>query len=60
MKTNRFGALLQMALLIVYSASWSQEAPANSTTTSAPISKYDYHDAFGPIFYTKNELIFIF
>jgi hypothetical protein len=54
MKNNRFGALLQLALLIVFSTSWSQDTPAAGTTTSAPVSNYNYHDAFGPFFYTKD------
>ncbi|WP_348797465.1 M1 family metallopeptidase [Flavobacterium adhaerens] len=47
MKNNCFAALLQVAFLMVFCISWSQE-------TSAPVSKYNYHDAFGPIFYTKD------
>ena len=54
MKNNRFGILFQLALLIVFSTSWSQETPATSTSTAKPVSKYDYHDAFGPFFYTKD------
>jgi hypothetical protein len=56
MKNNRFGALLQLALLIVFSTSWSQETPDTTTskTPSVPVSKYDYHEAFGPFFYTTN------
>src|SRR6187431_365841 len=54
MKNNRFGALLQMALLIVFSSSWGQETPAASSTASTPVSKYNYNDAFGPFFYTKD------
>jgi hypothetical protein len=54
MKNNCFGALLQLALLIVFSTSWSQETPVTSTPTTTPVSKYDYHDAFGPFFYTKD------
>src|SRR6478736_7480602 len=54
MKNYRFGALFQLALLIMFSTSWSQETPATSTTISKPVSNYNYHDAFGPIFYTKD------
>lgn len=54
MKNNRFGALLQMALLIVFSSSWSQETPATGSPSAKPVSNYNYHDAFGPIFYTKD------
>jgi len=54
MKNNHFGILLQMALLIVVGTSWSQESPATGTSTSKPVSKYDYHEAFGPFFYTKD------
>ncbi|HKO76624.1 MAG TPA: M1 family metallopeptidase [Flavobacterium sp.] len=54
MKNNRIRVLFQLTLLIVFSASWSQDAPATSTSTTNPVSKYDYHDAFGPFFYINN------
>jgi hypothetical protein len=56
MKNNRFGALFQLALLIVFSTSWGQETPDSTTSKppSTPVSKYDYHDAFGPFFYMNN------
>lgn len=41
-----------MTLLLVITSVWSQEVSAPAT--SGLISKYDYHDAFGPFFYTKN------
>ncbi|WP_264563916.1 M1 family metallopeptidase [Flavobacterium sp. N3904] len=52
MKNIRFKAMLQLALLIVVTISWAQEAPIDST--AKPISKYDYHDAFAPFFYMNN------
>jgi hypothetical protein len=53
MINNRFGALLQMAFLIAFSTSWGQEIPANDAN-SKPVSKYNYNEAFGPLFYTKD------
>ena len=54
MKNNCIKVLFQMTLLIVFGTSWSQETPATSTSTANPVSKYDYHDAFGPFFYVNN------
>jgi hypothetical protein len=54
MKNNCIKVLFHLTLLVVCSASWSQEVPANNAPASAPVSKYDYHDAFGPFFYTTN------
>lgn len=54
MKNNCIRVLFQLTLLIVFSTSWSQDAPAASTSTTKPVSKYDYHDAFGPLFYVNN------
>ena len=52
MKINSLKALLQLALFLGISTLWSQQIPAIKTNTQ--ISKYDYHDAFGSFFYTKN------
>ena len=52
MKNNRFKAILQLALLLGISSLWAQQIPAPASTS--PISKYDYHDAFAPFFYSKN------
>jgi hypothetical protein len=54
MKNNRFRISFQLALLIAFSTAWSQDTPASSVPASKPVSKYDYHDAFGPFFYTKD------
>jgi hypothetical protein len=54
MKNNCIKVLFQMTLLIVFGTSWSQETPATSTSTANSVSKYDYHDAFGPFFYVNN------
>src|SRR6187402_2249749 len=54
MKNNRFGALLQVALLIMFSTSWSQEASTTNTKESKPVSKYNYNETFGPFFYAKD------
>ena len=52
MKINSFKALFQLALFLGISTLWSQQIPALKTNTQ--ISKYDYHDAFAPFFYTKD------
>ncbi|PWA10575.1 M1 family metallopeptidase [Flavobacterium laiguense] len=52
MKNNYFKVILQLALFLGITTSWAQEIP--STATPAPVSKYDYHDAFGPLFYVNN------
>jgi len=52
MKNIRFKAILQLALLLGVSSLWAQQSQATAPTT--PISKYNYHDAFAPFFYTKN------
>ena len=44
--------ILQFTLLFGISTLWSQQIPVSATTK--PISKYDYHDAFAPFFYTKD------
>lgn len=54
MKKNCIKVLFQLALLIVFGTSWSQETPSTNTSSAKPVSKYDYHDAFGPFFYTNN------
>ncbi|MDG2430941.1 M1 family metallopeptidase, partial [Flavobacterium sp.] len=52
MKKFRFKAIYQMALLLGVTSLWAQQTPA--TTAVAPVSNYNYHDAFAPFFYTKN------
>lgn len=52
MKNFRFKAICQMALLLGVSSLWAQQTPA--TTVVAPVSNYNYHDAFASFFYTKN------
>ncbi|WP_461453621.1 M1 family metallopeptidase [Mucilaginibacter sp.] len=44
------------ALLLAVSFSYAQQQPAAATTTTpaAPESKYNYRDAFAPLFYSKN------
>lgn len=54
MKNIRFAALLQLTLLVAFTSSWGQETPATSTPSSTPVSKYNYNEAFGPLFYTKD------
>ena len=48
MKNNCFKVLFQLTLLLMISNIWSQEK------SSKQVSKYDYQEAFGPFFYTKN------
>ena len=52
MKNIRFGVLLHLTLLLGVTAIWAQQTPANATNNT--VSKYDYHDAFAPFFYSKN------
>ncbi|WP_396171255.1 M1 family metallopeptidase [Flavobacterium sp.] len=52
MKNFSFKASIQMIFLLVISTLWSQQN-TNSSSNNA-ISKYDYNEAFGPFFYTKN------
>ena len=52
MKNFRFKAIYQIALLLGFTSLWAQQTPA--TTAVAPISNYNYHDAFAPFFYSKN------
>lgn len=59
MRNNRFKILFQLSLFIVFSTSWSQDFQVDTTTTaikpiSKPVSKYNYHDTFGPFFYVNN------
>ncbi|MDI6051153.1 M1 family metallopeptidase [Flavobacterium sp. XS2P24] len=52
MKNSRFRVMLHLALLLGVTSTWAQQTPVN--VSSNPISKYDYHDAFAPFFYSKN------
>ena len=52
MKNFRFKAVYQMALLLGVTSLWAQQTPTNSVV--APVSNYNYHDAFAPFFYSKN------
>jgi hypothetical protein len=52
MKNNRLKVMLQLTLLLVISSLWSQKIPASESNKQG--SKYDYHDAFAPFFYTKD------
>nr|WP_314897594.1 M1 family metallopeptidase [uncultured Flavobacterium sp.] len=52
MKNIRFRVILQLTLLLGVTSIWAQQTPSNATINE--ISKYDYHDAFAPFFYTKN------
>ncbi len=52
MKNIRLKTILQVALLVVITTSWSQETKTVATTS--PVSTYNYHDAFAPFFYRNN------
>ena len=52
MKNTRFKVILHLTLLVAISSVWAQETPLNPAKNV--VSKYDYHDAFAPFFYTKN------
>jgi hypothetical protein len=45
-------ASFSLAILSISSVSQAQQTP--SATTPASVSNYNYHDAFAPLFYTKN------
>jgi hypothetical protein len=51
MKNNHFKAFFQLAFVFGFSCLYAQE---NATVTKSTISNYNYHDAFGPLFYTTN------
>jgi len=52
MKLN-FVAGLALAFMAVTGVSQAQQ-PASTTATPPPATNYDYHETFGPPFYTKN------
>ena len=52
MKNIRFGVMLHLALLLGVTSIWAQQTPENASSDT--VSKYDYHDAFAPFFYSKN------
>ncbi|MFV5689796.1 M1 family metallopeptidase [Flavobacterium sp. ZT3R25] len=52
MKKIHFRVLLNLTLLLGVSSIWAQQTPTNATIDE--VSKYNYHDAFAPFFYTKN------
>lgn len=52
MKKQSAKAILTAALFFGISSVWAQQTP--SATTANPVNNYNYHDAFGPHFYTKN------
>ncbi|OAB29730.1 hypothetical protein SAMN05444395_10788 [Flavobacterium fryxellicola] len=53
MKNIRVGVVLHLTLFLLGVSSLSaQQTPGNASGTAT--SKYDYHDAFAPFFYSKN------
>ncbi len=44
---------LLLAILSGFTSVFAQQAPT-PVVTNLPVSKYDYHDTFSPVFYTKN------
>ena len=52
MKNIHRKIILQLSLLLGISSLWSQQIPVSAS--AKPISKYDYHDAFAPFFYSKD------
>lgn len=54
MKKKCFRILFQLSILIVYSNAWSQENKVDSAAVVKLVSKYNYNDAFGPLFYLNN------
>lgn len=47
-----FKSVIQLTLLFLISIMWSQQNTSSTPTNT--ISKYNYNQAFGPFFYTKN------
>jgi hypothetical protein len=45
---------LSMACVLAFNAGNAQQAPTPPPTTTPPASDYNYHETFGPPFYTKN------
>ncbi|MFM2370103.1 MAG: hypothetical protein RL619_2424 [Bacteroidota bacterium] len=52
MKKSSFRIVLNLTFLLGVSSIWAQQTPTNVPINA--VSKYDYHDAFAPFFYTKN------
>ena len=52
MKIYSFKACAQLSLFLLISTLWSQQNAISSKNTA--ISKYNYNEAFGPFFYSKN------
>src|ERR1700743_124170 len=53
MKINLFAGT-SLALFAGITIASAQMPQAPSSEPNAPPTKYDYHDAFGPFFYTRN------
>jgi hypothetical protein len=54
MKLNLIAGI-SLAFMAVANVTLAQQTPPPATTpAAAPVSNYDYHEAFGPLFYTKN------
>lgn len=45
---------LSMACVLAFNVGNAQQAPTPPPTTTPPASDYNYHETFGPPFYTKN------
>ncbi|TDE27923.1 M1 family peptidase [Flavobacterium ranwuense] len=54
MKNNFFKATPYLALFLGVTTLQAQEGKTVAPVNNKAISKYDYHDTFGPNFYTKN------
>ncbi|WP_281239468.1 M1 family metallopeptidase [Flavobacterium praedii] len=54
MRKKCFRVLFQLSILIVFSNAWSQENKVDSAAVVKLVSKYNYNDAFGPLFYLNN------
>ncbi|GAA3768841.1 M1 family metallopeptidase [Flavobacterium ginsengiterrae] len=52
MKKHSAKAILTAALFFGISSAWAQQTTPSATAN--PVNNYNYHDAFGPHFYTKN------
>ncbi|WP_158827084.1 M1 family metallopeptidase [Mucilaginibacter lacusdianchii] len=50
----RYNLIAGLSLALMAAAGTNQAQQLQQADPNAPVSKYDYHDAFGPLFYNKN------
>src|SRR6476619_802425 len=47
----KFSSFLTLGTCLIFSAAVSAQMPPSAPTQPAPVSKYDQHEAFAPLFY---------